>query len=227
MDQQPQTPSVPSDGSADKTSEKGTKKSSKILIPILIVIALAGVGFGIFGILLKLKSEQPNCIVDTIDIDIPEESAAQETPTPTEINPQIENTYANFARKLTTNRNPLNVAGFYFDSTDSISIAEARIDSNGHLQIIDRNDGSSENDEIIFEGDGYLSASFVRTGNGGVPHFYLISDDGTVSRISIAEDGRKIQKLEGYSGIISVLNGGDLYALLIDVNGNIYRDAGI
>ncbi len=83
--QQP-APISPNPG-AYETSEKGTKKSSKVLIPILIIIALAGVGFGIYGMFLKPEPKTPACPTCVAEnTEKPEEQTPQETPNPTETN---------------------------------------------------------------------------------------------------------------------------------------------
>lgn len=84
MDQQPQSPSVPSDGSALNSSEKGTKKSGKVLPIILILVALAGVGFGVYGLFFKPSPacSCPDCIAENAKKT--EEQPPQETPDPTE-----------------------------------------------------------------------------------------------------------------------------------------------
>lgn len=84
MDQQPQSPSVPSDGSALDSSEKGTKKSGKVLPIILILVALAGIGFGVYGLFFKPSPtcSCPDCIAENAEKT--EEQPPQETPDPTE-----------------------------------------------------------------------------------------------------------------------------------------------
>lgn len=71
-----------------------------------------------------------------------------------------------------------------------------------------------------------ISAYFVEVGNGGVPYIYPIKKDGSVARIDISENGaRTIEHLDGYEKIVSIFGGGDLFAHLIDINGNVYRNS--
>jgi len=57
-----------------------------------------------------------------------------------------------------------------------------------------------------------------------MPYMYLIKKDGSVARIDVSKNSaRTIEDLDGYEKIVSIFEGGDLYAYLIDINGNIYR----
>ncbi|MBR3368507.1 hypothetical protein IKG45_01805 [Candidatus Saccharibacteria bacterium] len=83
--QEQQPTSVSSEAGALKTSEKGTKKTYKILIPVLIIVALAGVGFGIYGMFFKpdpTVSTCPTCVAENTEKS--EEQTTQESSNPTE-----------------------------------------------------------------------------------------------------------------------------------------------
>ena len=73
---------------------------------------------------------------------------------------------------------------------------------------------------MIYNGDGYVDAFYVQLGNGVVPYFYFIKNDGSIERMDISEGKRTIEKVEGYSNIVFVGESGTLMARLVDIDGN-------
>ena len=75
----------------------------------------------------------------------------------------------------------------------------------------------------IFKMDDVIAVYEIEIGNGNVPYFYAIRSDGSVYRANLYEKGITFEKVGDYTRIVSVVQSGDLYALLIDIDGNIYK----
>lgn len=207
-------------------------KGLKIATVIACVVAFCGIGFGVFGM---MQSSQKDSQISDLKVQIKEEDGTIttiETPkietnanggTTVTIMDTVVDGYKNFADNLAKNY-AATVFGYYHHWTGSDNekrTVAARVE-NSHLTILDIDNGSA----VIAEADGIISAYYVEIGNGGVPYMYLIKKDGSVARIDISENGtRAIEDLDGYEKIVSIFSGGDLYAHLIDINGNVYKNS--
>lgn len=193
------------------------QKNRCVVIGIIAcsILAIAGISLGVYGIvkandilseLSDLKSQDQN-----------DDKAASDP----EVTKEVD-AYEAFAENLANNYTG-SVSGQYGHWTGSDNVKQtmfAHVDEHNHLKIMD----ASNNGQIIAEADDVLCVYFVEIGNGGEPYFYIIGKDGGVRRINISEyTDRVIEDVEGYSKIVSVIQGGDLYAWLIDINGNLYR----
>jgi len=196
----------------------------KITTTIACIAAVCGIGFGVYGM---IQSFQKDNQISNLDIQIKDlkESIAIESseaiePSESTISADI---YENFANNLSKN-NSVTVFGYYYHWTGSDNVKRtvaSRIE-NSYLTITDLDNG----DTVIAETDGIIGAYYVEIGNGGVPYMYLIKKDGSVARIDISENStRTIEDLDGYEKIVSIFGGGDLYAHLIDINGNVYKNS--
>lgn len=225
-------PSTPSQ-STTKPNSATKSKSKPLLISLIIcaILAVAGIAFGVFGFIfsnhyssmvddLKTMIEEKDKTIaslknpnETEDPETPNEDDNEEQPTA--------DPYATFAANLT--KSPVSVFGYYYHYTGSDNVQRtvlANIDTNGHLKVTDLDD----NDKLIAEADNILVAQFIRTGNGGTPYFYLIQKDGKVSRINLSENSdHTATPLSGHTNIVSIIEGSDLYAYLIDIDGNVYK----
>ena len=196
----------------------------KIATAIAYIAAVCGIGFGVYG--MMQSSEKDNQISD-LKIQIKDLGESVNIKPSETIEPSESTTtadiYENFANNLSKN-NSVTVFGYYYHWTGSDNIKRtvaSRIE-NSHLTVTDIDNG----DTVIAEADGIISAYYVEIGNGGVPYMYLIKKDGSIARIDISENGtRTIEDLDGYEKIVSIFSGSDLYAHLIDINGNVYKNS--
>ncbi|MDO5475113.1 MAG: hypothetical protein Q4F61_01870 [Candidatus Saccharibacteria bacterium] len=215
--------------------DSGNQKSGnglKIATAIASIVAVCGIGFGIYGMVqssqkdsqisdLKVQIKDSNGTVTTIET--PEIETTTNDGTTVTITDTVVDGYKNFADNLAKNY-AATVFGYYYHwaGSDNVKRTVAAHVENSHLTITDIDDGSA----IIAEADGIISAYFIEIGNGGVPYIYLVKKDGSVARINISENGaRTIEDLDGYEKIVSIFSGGDLYAHLIDINGNVYKNS--
>ena len=190
----------------------------KIATAIACIVAVCGIGFGVYGMIQSFQKDNQISNLNTQIKDLKESIAIEpsESTIPADI-------YENFADNLAKN-NAATVFGYYYHwtSSDNIKRTVASRIENSHLTVTDIDNG----DTVIAEADGIISAYYVEIGNGGVPYMYLIKKDGSVARIDISENGtRTIEDLDGYEKIVSIFGGGDLYAHLIDINGNVYKNS--
>ena len=204
----------------------------KIATAIACVVAVCGIGFGIYGMMqssqkdgqisdLKVQIKEADGTITTIET--PEIETNTNDGTTVTIADTVVDGYRSFADNLAKNY-AVTVFGYYNHWTGSDNVKRtvaARIE-NSHLTITDIDGGSV----VIAEADGIISAYYVEIGNGGVPYMYLIKKDGSVARIDISENGtRTIEDLDGYGKIVSIFGGSDLRAHLIDINGNVYKNS--
>lgn len=252
MDQQPQSPSVPSDGSALDSSEKGTKKSGKVLPIILILVALAGVGFGIYGMFMFLKPEPkapacPTCVSENTEKT--EEQESQEKTSPTE------QTNDNLSISRSFDNVVNNKSGDYYNQYYEIEATTITVnDNNG-----DRNYDYyyiNCNHEIckVFNQNGDESATidnfqgkikdfyYMLFGQGyGDEKLYFVMEDGSVEYIPVdkafnAKNIKSYGKIAELNNIVKIhqvtsesydnennqLVGGGASALAEDKDGNLY-----
>jgi hypothetical protein len=88
---------------------------------------------------------------------------------------------------------------------------------NGELSIV----GQNGNEELKM--DDVIAVYAVEVGNGGVPYFYAIRGDGSVYRASLLEEELSFVRVGDYTKVVFVTMSGDLYALLVDIDGNVYK----
>ncbi len=214
------------------SGKQSNGKGLKIATAIASVVAVCGIGFGVYGM---IQSSQKDSQISDLKVQIKEDDGTIttiETPeietntsggTTVTITDTVVDGYKDFADNLAKNY-AATVFGYYYHWTGSDNVKRtvaARVE-NSHLTITDIDGGSV----VIAEADGIISAYFVEIGNGGVPYIYLVKKDGSVARIDISENGsRTIENLDGYEKIVSIFGGGDLYAHLIDINGNVYKNS--
>lgn len=209
-----------------ENSKQNGGNGLKIATAIACIVAICGIGFGIYGVMqvsnrdsqiseLKTQIKNSEDKIATLEASQSETIGGDDA--------TIADSYRIFSDNLANNY-AATVFGYYYHYTGSDNVKRtvaARIE-NSHLTITDIDNEST----VIAEADGMISAYFVEVGNGGVPYIYLIKKDGSVARIDISENGaRTIENLDGYEKIVSIFGGGDLFAHLIDINGNVYKNS--
>lgn len=232
--QTPINPVIPNPAPTASTPTQHSPKSKTNNKPLIIgivicaVLALAGIASSIYNMVISnnKSTEISNLKAEIAEKDQTIANLTAQTPseddtTPTPDTPTT-NSYEIFADNLAKNYSG-SIFGYYYHYTGTENVERtvlAKIDQNHHLVINDLDD----NNQLIAEADNIISAYFVRIGNGGTPYFYMLNKDGTVSRICLAENAdRTIENLNDYKNIVSVIEGSDLFAYLIDINGNVYQ----
>lgn len=222
------TPTTP----ATNTTNNTPPKSSKALLIGTIVCAILAIGGISFGIYKTVSTSDQASEISDLKSDLSDkattiatlesELAALKSDQPTSDPSETPTTpYNVFADNLIKNFSGSVLGSYYhYDGSNNIENFMNASVNNGHLEITDLNN----NNQKIAEAGDVISVYFIKVGNGGVPYFYIINKDGSVSRIDISENSsRAIEKVGDYSNIVSVVQGSDLYAWLIDINGNIYK----
>ena len=235
MEQNGNTTTIPMVGS----DKKETGKVLKVVIVVTSIIAVCGIGFGVYGVIQNfskddqisdLKKQLNGAIAAEPSVDSPStEGSASKVDVATD-------KYKDFADNLSKNNNK-NVAGSYehwngssFDTRWVVAHIE-----NSHLSIKEANEGPiprsvSDDAVIIAETDGVIDVQFITLGNGGVPYMYFIKKDGSVARVNINDEdpeARVIENLDGYGKIVSISQVrddiGQGNAQLVDIDGNVYK----
>ena len=223
-------PSVPVNNNTggDVVFKDKPKKNLGVIFGMvfLAILAAGGIGFGVWAMMdgnsqkeqlneqISVLRTQNNELMDKLENSNIEESTKIDVDTDSD-------SWRVFSDNLAKDYSGSVFGNYYSSSSNETQSMMANVDKNHHLQIIDTaNDG-----QVVAELDDVISVYFIRIGNGGVPYFYIINKDGDVFRINISEntDSRVIEKVDEYRNIVSVIEGGDLYAWLIDINGNLYK----
>ncbi len=79
------------------------------------------------------------------------------------------------------------------------------------------------NDTEIYKMDDVISVYIVELSEGSIPYLYAIRGDGSVYRTNLTKPEISFERVGDYTKIVSVVTSGDYYALLIDIDGNIYK----
>lgn len=200
----------------------------KVATAIACIVAVCGIGFGIYGMMqssqkdsqisdLKVQIKEADGTVTTIET--PEIETNANDGTTITITDTVIDEYKNFADNLANN---YEAHLFSYDGEDSVSIEV----ENSHLTISNFNVDGRGGESVFAESDNIISVYLVEVGNGSVPYVYMIKKDGSVARIDISKNGaRTIENLDGYEKIVSIFGDGDLYAHLIDIDGNVYKNS--
>ena len=209
------------------------KKNTGLIAGMVVcaVLAVSGIAFGIYGVMqssqkdnqisdLKVQVADKDGVIATLETE--KNETTKEDGITTTAADSSASAYELFSSNLANNYKG-SVFGYYSHWTGSDSVKRtmvANVDDNSHLKIMD----ADNNGQVIAEADDIISVYFIEVGNGGVPYFYMINKDGKVSRISISEnDARTIENINEYNDVVSVIQGGDLYAWIIDIEGNLYK----
>lgn len=209
------------------------EKESKGWVIGLIACVVVAVASIVWGICATVISSNKAAEIAKLEDQITEkdetiaslkksETSIGEEDDPLAVEPSV-NSYSIFADNLAKNFSGT-VFGYYYHytGTENVKRSVGADVKDGHLTITDL----ENNNQIMAEADDIISVYFITVGNGGVPYFYMINKDGKVSRIGLLEGAdRTIEPLNDYKDIVSVVQGGDLFAWLIDINGNIYKSA--
>lgn len=179
-------------------------KGLKVTTAIMSAIAACGICFGAYGILQNFTKKQQIADLEAEVAENQRDPAAA---------------YQVFANNLATKTST--VFGYYYTNEDNARRTVAAQIKDAHLTLTE-----VDEDKIFAEIDGIIAAYFIRVGDGGVPFFYLVKKDGSAARLDISENSpRAIENLCGYDRIVSIFEGADLTAHLVDITGNVYQNS--
>lgn len=214
-------PNVP-DQSDVAIQNKPKKNSSMILVMILLMIlAIGGVGFGVWAMLDgNAQRDRLNAQISDLTTQNNELQNKLNNSGDTIINVDGD-AWDNFSNNLASRSIDIMTSYVYGAGLDGeYHTMHAAKDENGHLVVTDI-DQNGEN-EFILELDDVLMVYSVHVGNGDLQYFYIISNDGSVSRLEIRSD-RQLEKVGDYKKIVAVFQAASLEAVLIDIDGNTYQ----
>lgn len=210
-------------------TETKAKKPTGLIITTVVasVIALASVAT---TAVLLIKEDRKSAEISELSAQIESLQNNTNTDNNTEQSTNqavLSNSYELFLNNYNKNNTFRGATGEYYIYENGTNIEQhvtARIDEKNHLVIEGPySDGAAT---IIAEADDIVDAFFVEIGNGGVPYFYLTETNGNLSRICIAtycSNSREIEKIDDFSNIVYVTEGGDFKAQLVDINGNVFE----
>ncbi len=212
---------LPKDNMMAAPVKEKKKGGSGMLIGLILCLLLAagGIGFGVW--MMMDGNTQKDAMNQQISALKKQNSELQEKIS----NDASGDSWDKFSRNLATQS--MYIMGYYshYNGTGNEQyVAYALKDTNGHLVITDAGNNMNVDNPVILELDDVLSVYCIRVGNGSVPYFYIVDLDGSVSRIDISENSnRQLEKVGEYTKIATVLEAANLEALLVDIDGNIYK----
>lgn len=190
----------------------------KIATAIACVVAICGIGFGVYGLIennnktqeisnLKTQIENSNNAITTLKTEKTE--TADSSDTIDAYKTFVEGMSKNFVNKTIAAVNGVR--------------AFATITEDNKLEIHELN---LVDNPIIQQDSDVISVYHIRIGNGIANYFYYIKNTGEVYRVQIDEGtSHEIEKINDYHNIVSVIEveHGGYYANLIDIDGNVFE----
>lgn len=206
-------------------------KGWKIATAIASVVAICGIGFGVYGMLqssqkdnqisdLKVQVEDSNGKITTLETEKIE--TTDKDGTTITIADSVATSYERFANNLIESNSGKFLTIYGANSSERLELAQIDGNNNNHLTI-------SVNDSVIAEDDEVLLVYKLNgVGNGGNTYFYYIKKDGSVFRVQVFPEGVDYGEVtevdDGHKKIVSVMDGSGFCPRLIDIDGNLYTD---
>ena len=203
-------------------SNKPKKKTGMILGMILFaILAIGGVGFGVWAMMDgNTQKEALNKQIDNLIAQNGELQSKLNNSGDAIINVG-EDAWDNFSNNLASRSVDIMASYIYGAGSDAeYHTMHAVKDEDGHLVVTDIDQNGA--DEFILELDDVLMVYSVHVGNGDLQYFYIISNDGSVSRLEFRSN-RQLEKVGDYKKIVAVFQAASLEAVLIDIDGNTYQ----
>lgn len=207
---------VPITPAVDSKQKSGN--SLKITTAIACVVAVCGIGFGVYCLIennsktqeisnLKTQIEDSNNTIAALKTEKTETAGISDTIDAYKT--FVEGMSKNFVNKTITAVNDVK--------------AFATITEDNKLEIHSFN---LVDNPIIQQDSDVISVYHIRIGNGIANYFYYIKNTGEVYRVQIDEGvSHEIEKIDDYHNIVSIIEveHGGYYANLIDINGNVFE----
>lgn len=202
---------------------------------LLAILAAGGIGFGVWAMMdgnsQVARKDEEISVLKSQNSEL-QEKISNSTNDGADINIDIDTDSADssdswdkFSRNLAAQS--IYIMGYYshYNGTSNEQyVAYAMKNPDGHLVVTDAGNNMSTDNPVLLELDNVLSVYYIKVGNGGVPYFYIVDSNGSVSRISISEySDRQLEKVGEYTKIATVLEAASSEAILIDIDGNIYK----
>ncbi len=236
--QEQQSTSVSPNPGALKTSEKGTKKSGKVLPIILILVALAGVGFGVYGMFFRPEPTAPTCPTCVAENPEKPEEENAEPILPSIASPndnfldisRIKNRHHDDGTTYAFNEN-------YYAFNEYINIYEKKYllyytnnpEENGPGWFIDNLDDDGEDIKINVSNNVVQALYGLFGQDAGHEKIIFVLNDGTVEYVPIMDNPSfESKKIDSLQNIIRVHQsnyrapGGGYTVVVEDIDGNYY-----
>ena len=215
-------PNVNIDTPTTPVMDNGKQKSSKALKTVTIIaciVAVCGIGFGIYGI---IQSSQKDTQISDLKTEIKElETIEKESKPTTTIETEIKEITENnsFPTDVLASIKGLGDSTFGFKSINTGNgTVYAYIDSAGNL-ILEKDKKYTVASNVIFE-------DFLWEGNGGAPSLYFVKEDGSVGVVkNVTYDtttpvAEEITTSAKALSIKNVTTQGGHKVIIVDLNGN-------
>ena len=214
------------------------KKSGKGMIYgmiLLAIIAAGGIGFGVWAmmdgnsqmakkdeqidVLRKQNDELQEKLDGDVNIDVDTDAMMNEISNDGE----TVDAWSGYSKQLANQDIYASIDYYSYDNKPKT--ASAIKSKDGHLVISDYgSDAYGGDGKTLLELDDVLAVYSIRIGNGGVPYFYIVNRNGEVSRFNVSEGSDKeLERVGDYAKIANIFTVGSLEAILVDIDGNIYK----
>ncbi len=168
------TPTVPV---AENNKQNGSN-GLKIATAIACIVAVCGIGFGVYGI---MQVSDKDSQISNLKTQIEELRTAKKDETSTIVDIDTDDGSKSFSTNILTNIKNLGDSTYGFKSSNfGNGTAYAYINSDGDL-ILEKDNKYTIASNVIF-------ADFLWEGNGGAPSLYFVKDDGSVGVVKDVND---------------------------------------
>lgn len=195
----------------------------KIATAIACVVAVCGIGFGIYGM---IQSSQKDSQISDLKTQINNTTASADG-----INQSVKNN----SFELFSSNNDGNISfslSGYQEPVGEVDYGWVHIDDEHNMKIIVGQTKTTLLEEKRIVLAYYIKqASYEQDGdmkrfNGYTPYVYYVKDDGSVYRIRVDLDTSIPEKIDNHKDIVSIFSSSnpDSPVTMIDIDGKIYQD---
>ena len=205
-----------------ESNKQSDGKGWKIATTIVSIVAICGIGFGVYGM---LQSSDKDNQISNLKAQINNTASTDDTDQPTKNN----------SFGLFSNNNDgdisFNLNG-YQEPVGEVDYGSVHIDSKHNMKIT-----VGQTKTTLLEEDGVVLAYYVRQAsyeqdgeikrfNGYTPYVYYVKNDGLVYRIRVDLETSVPEKIDNHKDIVSIFSSSnpDSPVTMIDINGKIYQD---
>lgn len=193
----------------------------KIATAIACIVAVCGIGFGIYGI---MQSSQKDSQISDLKNQINNAASTDDTNQPAD-----NNSFELFSDSIDGNMS-FYLSG-YQEPVGEVDYGSVHIDNEHNMKIIVGQTKTTllEEEEVTLayyiRQASYEQDGEIKRFNGYMPYVYYVKDDGSVYRIRVDLDTSVPEIIDSRKDIVSIFpsSNPDVLVTMVDINGNIFQ----
>ncbi len=193
----------------------------KIATAIACVVAVCGIGFGVYGI---MQSSQKDSQISNLKNQINNAASTDDT------NQPADNSFELFSNSIDGDMS-FNLSG-YQEPVGEVDYGSVHIDNKHNMKII-----VGQSKTTLLEEEKVTIAYYIRQAsyeqdgeikrfNGYMSYVYYVKDDGSVYRIRVDSNSSDPEKINNRKDIVYIFpsSNPDSPVTMVDINGNVFQD---